>query len=196
MRRNSGRYRLNLRAGPPPPSLAILSVIIWAFCILVEADIFTMFRTTAWHSSDSCPKNSMNRNSVNGFAVGWPEDTSASKRCAYRSARQRITDVITWRAWESCREAVVNGERKGVAKRTSSWPAYSCWKGRPGRVCAWEGLVGWNGCMRRLYDVFWCDSTARYEKRWSGNELESASFLSAFHTTVMERTQKRFARVP
>lgn len=28
---------------------------------------------------------------------------------------------------------------------------------------------------------------ARYGKRWSGNELESASFLSAFQTTVMER---------
>lgn len=37
--------------------------------------------------------------------------------------------------------------------------------------------------------------SARYGKRWSGNEPESASFLSAFHTAVMKWTQKRLARV-
>ena len=175
----------------PPPSLATLSVIIRTFCILVDVDIVTMFRTTAWHSFDSCPKNSMNRNSANGFAIGWPEDSRASKRCAHKSARQRMW-LHEGRRKESCREAIVNGERKGVAKRVLGLPI-AAEKVDPGRVCAWEELVGWDGC--RLYDVFWCDSTARYEKRWSGNELESASFLSAFHSTIMERTQERVFRM-
>jgi len=45
----------------------------------------------------------------------------------------------------------VNEERKGVAKRVLDLPI-AAEKVDPGRVCAWEELVGWDGC--RLYDVF------------------------------------------
>lgn len=85
------------------------------------------------------------------------------------------------------------GEGNG-SKMSRFLVAYSYRKGRPGRVRAWEGLVGRTGACADFMMFF--DATARsarYGKRWSGNEFESASFLSAFQTTVIERTQKRLA---
>lgn len=81
-RRDSGRYRLNLRAVLHPRRAQrkrrhYCPTLLWAVRILADADMATMFWIMARCLATAVQKNSMNQNSANGFAVSWPEVSSA-----------------------------------------------------------------------------------------------------------------------
>lgn len=138
----------------------------------MDADTITVLDNDSTFRSTAVRKVQWTRNSANGFSFGWPEDSSASEEmCAdpcVKGSRmwlhgERVKERGGWvdervRRWQTRKGG--GGRGMMVVKWAGTRSPIAAGKVDPVKFALREGWSVRNGCMRRLYDVFWCDSTA------------------------------------